>query len=275
MKKIIILGSTGMLGNTVTKYFLGTNKYDISVSVRNVDAKTDDNFLFNPVVDGVEDLPDADVYINTIGVIKPRMLNNIQDSIYVNAIFPRELADECNRKGTKLIHITTDCVFSGNGGNYDEDSLHDALDDYGKSKSLGEPENTTVIRASIIGEEKGQARSLVEWIKSNKGNTVNGFTNHFWNGITCLQFAKICEYMIDNNLFWEGVKHIASPTVINKLELVTMVSDIYDLNMNVTPFEAPTKCDRSMSSIRNDIKIDVPELEIQIKEMRDFYKPRK
>ena len=101
---------------------------------------------------------------------------------------------------------------------------------------------------------------------------MKGYTNHFWNGITCLQFAKVCEYMIENDLFWMGVKHITSPHQLTKLHLVRMVSKIYKLNLRVRRFTPPVKCDRTLSSVRKDINIEIPPLDKQIEEMRDFNK---
>ena len=138
------------------------------------------------------------------------------------------------------------------------------------TKSLGEPENCMVIRTSIIGEEVGQTRSLIEWVKSQKGNTVFGFTNHFWNGVTCLQFAKICKETIEKNLFWVGTKHLHSNTV-SKKELVELISDSYNLNVTVTPKETELSCDRSISTI-HDHEIEIPSLKVQIDELKEFSK---
>jgi len=264
--KIFVLGANGMLGTYVDKYFRQQD-YDVfSVTRLELDASRSSeiglmNFGFEP----------EDVIINCVGLIKHREGLAILDFIRVNTVFPLELSNVCEEIGCKLIHITTDCVFSGKDGNYDEDSDHDAKDIYGISKSLGEPENATIIRTSIIGEEEDNQLSLVEWIKKQTGKETNGYTNHFWNGITCLQFAKICEYIIEEDVFWQGVKHIVSPTAVNKQELVQMVSDVYDLDITVNPFETPEKCDRTMSSIRTDVEIEMPELEDQIRDMKEFY----
>lgn len=261
--RILVLGMNGMLGRYVYNYLI--DDYEVVGTTRNeLDASTiSKNVLVSSIRSG-------DVVINCIGIIKQRNEAKKLEFVTVNSLFPLLLQEACLKQKAKFIHITTDCVYDGLVGRYNEDHTHTATDIYGMSKSLGEPEEATVIRTSIIGEEKGQARSLVEWIKSNRDSTVNGYTNHFWNGITCLQFAKVCEYMIKNNLFWRGVKHITSPATVNKFELVNMISDIYDLNITVTPFETPEKCDRSMSSVRDDIEISIPELEVQIREMKDF-----
>ena len=136
-----------------------------------------------------------------------------------------------------MIHVTTDCVFSGKDGNYDENSLHDETNDYGTSKSLGELCKATIIRTSIIGEETINKRSLLEWVRSNRGGEINGFTNHMWNGVTCLQLSKIIEKMIREKFYWEGVRHTFSPRSVSKYELVSLINEIYDLNIKVNKFE--------------------------------------
>ena len=99
----------------------------------------------------------------------------------------------------QVVHISTDCVFNGKKGNYNEEDDHDCLDVYGKTKSLGENPDLTIIRTSIIGEEITNKRSLVEWVKSNTSKEINGFIKHFWNGVTCLQLAKIIYKIITNS----------------------------------------------------------------------------
>jgi dTDP-4-dehydrorhamnose reductase len=267
--KVFVLGSNGMLGRYVSTYFKSKEFEVIDITRKELDvlylreeelrAKL---FFLN--------LREGDVVINCIGMIKQRKDINDLEFIYINSMFPRILANVCDGQDINMIHPSTDCVFSGEEGKYIETDLHNATDVYGKSKSLGEPSNATVIRTSIIGEEVGQSRSLVEWVKSNKGKEINGFINHAWNGITCLQFAILCHYIIDNGLFWKGVRHIFSPTTFTKYELTRAISDIYELNITINKFETEAKCDRSLNSIY-DLNIPIPELLEQIQEMKEFY----
>lgn len=263
--KVFIFGSTGMLGTYVCKYF-SMKGYDIvPISRKDIDLSTVTKSIVMHSTIGR-----GDVVINCAGLIKQRKDVTVYDFIKVNTMFPHLLAEVCDAKKAKLIHISTDCVFSGEVGDYDESCPHDATDIYGRSKSLGEPENASVIRTSIIGEEKFNRLSLVEWVKSNKGNIVNGFVNHTWNGITCLEFAKICEVMIKEDLFWKSVKHVHSPTIVTKCDLVEAISRIYDLEVEVTPMEAGSHCFRHLKSNRDDVIIEVPELYTQIEEIRKF-----
>lgn len=271
--KVYVLGYKGMLGRYVYIYLKSKN-FDVIGLTRN-DIDADKSTYNEPLLKSIlfhKGFKKDDVLINCIGTIKPMVDKyGTLTAIKVNSLFPHLLANVCKKEGYKMIHITTDCVFSGKDGFYNENSPHDCIDIYGKSKSLGEPTNCTVIRTSIIGEEVGQSRSLLEWVKSMNGKTANGYTNHNWNGLTCFQVAKIFEDIIVNNKYWLGVRHIFSPNIMNKFELVSAIADIYDLDIEVVPTEAATKCDRSLSTIHCDITFEIPDIEAQIQEQ--YYNP--
>ncbi len=263
--RVLVLGMNGMLGRCVYNYFF--TRYDVVGTTRKeLNASTAGKNIL------VTNIRPGDVVINCIGLIKQRSEARRVDFVAVNSMFPLLLQEACSEKGAKLIHITTDCVFAGLKGPYDESSVHDATDIYGRSKSLGEPEDATVIRTSIIGEELTGKLSLLEWVKSNAGKEAKGYTDHFWNGITCLQFAEVCELIIKNDLFWKGIKHIFSPEIFNKCELVKLISKVYDLNVTVIPYETGVVCDRSLASIREDVSMVLPGLEAQLVAMRNFFK---
>lgn len=268
---IYIFGANGMLGRYVSTYLKtsGFNVIDINrdkLDASNVTQEELHAKLFHL------GLKKDDVIINCMGTIKPRIdaLGDL-NGILVNSVFPRLLANVSEAVGSHLIHPTTDCVYNGLKGSYSENDKYDVSDVYGMSKAMGEPSNCTVIRTSIIGEEVGQGRSLVEWIKSSANQTVNGFTNHHWNGITCLQFAKICEQIITTKDYWMGIKHLHS-NVLDKQQLVETVSEVYGLNLTVIPKETQLKCDRSISTIYPDnlAKFNIPTLKEQIIEMKEF-----
>ena len=247
MVKVAVLGSTGMLGNAVAKHLHDTG-YDVITTYRNENVSFGDNKFYYDPLKGSVDLPfECDYVINCIGVIKPFIEDNKQNSIYLNSTFPRELADYCENTNKKLIHITTDCVFSGKEGNYSESSDHDCLDFYGKTKSLGEPENCMVIRTSIIGEEIHKNASLIAWVKSMKGQTIQGYTNHLWNGVTTNQYAEICQAIINDGLHRNGLYHLVSNKV-NKYELVGYINDRFNLELDIQPFETDIVVDRTMST---------------------------
>lgn len=263
--KIFVFGSTGMLGNYVINHLHRCNYNVVPVSRKNADmTKISDRTLLNSNIGA------GDIIINCVGLIKQRANVTDYDFIKINTLFPHMLANVCEHKDAKLIQISTDCVYSGIKGGYDENSIHDATDIYGRSKSLGEPANATVIRTSIIGEERSNFLSLLEWVKSNKNGTVCGFTNHLWNGITCLKFAEICDFIIKNDMFWSSVKHVFSPEVVSKYQLINIISEIYSLDINVFPTTHDQKCDRTLKTIRDDIFIPVEGLEEQIHRQMRF-----
>jgi dTDP-4-dehydrorhamnose reductase len=270
--KIYIFGYKGMLGRYVYTHLNSMVNIDVvGVSRDELDATAFNETQLRAALFH-KGIKRNDIIINCVGTIKPQVDKlGIITAIKVNSLFPHYLSNVCEKEGYKMIHITTDCVFSGMDGPYGENKPHDSTDVYGKTKSLGEPENCTIIRTSIIGEEIGQSRSLLEWVKSMNNKTINGYTNHKWNGLTCFQIAKIFKNIIVNDKYWMGVRHIFSPNVMTKFELVSAIADIYDLHIDVTPTESPTKCDRSLTTIYNDAIFEIPDIESQIREQ--YYNP--
>ena len=276
MVKVLVLGSTGMLGNAVSNWFTENTRYETFLSYRDEEASRllrlgsnfVDNIKFDCTKDNFEILPDVDYIINCIGTIKPFMAADPAAAIEINSVFPWKLSEYCEKTNTKLIHITTDCVYSGKKGSYTEEDSHDALDEYGKSKSIGEPNNCMVLRTSIIGEEIHKNGSLIEWVKGQRGKTINGFTNHFWNGITTKQYAKICDQIIVENLYELNRFHVMSPYSVNKHELVSLLNNKYNLDITIEEFQTPEVVDRSLSTVKklNEL-LFIPSIEKQIEEL--------
>jgi dTDP-4-dehydrorhamnose reductase len=254
--KVFIFGANGMLGRYLVQY-LSSNFNVIPVTRNKIDLQQ----RFSLITEKYNFQSD-DVIINATGVIKQRKYCP-EDLIRVNSLFPHFLSTlKCN-----VIHITTDCVFSGKDGSYTEYSLHDCLDDYGKSKSLGENPNLTIIRTSIIGEELQNKKSLIEWVKTHHNTTINGYLNHFWNGVTCLELAKHIEIIIKNKSYWKGVRHYCSPDTVNKYQLVSYINEIYDLNNVITPV-MHDHCDRSLSTVyTSPVTLSIREQIIELKNL--------
>jgi dTDP-4-dehydrorhamnose reductase len=276
--KVVILGATGMLGHAVARHF------DSLYGPDNVVRSCRDSAALNgahdrwislklPIYDinGLSSIPaDADYVINCIGTIKPFIeKTSVVETLAVNAIFPHFLAEHCNNNKSRLIHITTDCVYSGlEIEPYLESHPHDATDLYGRTKSLGEPADAMVLRTSIIGNEIQNKVSLVEWVKSQAGNEVSGYTNHLWNGVTTPTYAFICEKIMEEGLFEKGVFHIFSPETVTKCDLVIMISDALDLKVKVKPFETEVPCYRNLgSTFALAGKLGIPSLSTQVAEL--------
>ncbi len=262
--KVIIFGSNGMLGSYLTTYL--KNNFEIIPLTRNdIDLSIASDyqlmeFLNNTVKKG-------DVIINACGIIKQREYNSM-DMIKINSLFPQVLAKFKNLMKCEVIHITTDCVFSGSKGGYIETDVHDCIDDYGKSKSLGENPDLTIIRTSIIGEEKQNKKSLLEWVISNKDKNIDGYENHLWNGVTCLELSKLITDIINTKLYWIGVRHIFSPNTVSKFELVYMINYVYNLDITITKKNTNNNCFRNLSTNKFQL-IDKPLFQ-QIVEQKDF-----
>ena len=270
MVRVLILGSTGLLGNAVGEWFLShTDKYETYLTYRNESVSYGKNKVFFDCLSGeFADLPKVDYIINCIGTIKPFVEENPLETIEINSTFPWRLAAHCERTDTRLIHITTDCVFSGAKGQYTESDDHDALDKYGKSKSLGEPTNCMVLRTSIIGEELHKKASLVEWAKSQAWAEVSGYVNHHWNGISTRQYASVCDQIITSELYSNGLFHIFSPQQVTKYELLSFINDRFKLLLKVVPIEADRDIDRVLSTEKElNSKLFIPHIQQQIEEM--------
>jgi len=266
--KIYLFGSTGMLGNYVKNQLNNSFKLKC-INREDYDILED---TFDKLNDIMKNLKKDDVIINCAGIIPQKTGNNeYKKYIKINTLFPHKLQNIAEKVNANFIHITTDCVFDGKKGlSYDENDTHTETNIYGISKSLGEPENATVIRTSIIGEELKGKKSLLEWVKSNKNKTINGYDNHLWNGVNCLTLAHIIKEIIDKQIYWQGVRHIFSPEIVSKYDLCCYISEIYKLNININKIQHKNDIDKSLTSNYNIVnKFNIPYILTQI---NDLYK---
>lgn len=268
--RIIIFGSNGMLG-AYCKAVFGDSV------IKTVDRKADpaaESTRNKAYLDAsactveqiCEVLEENCFVINCMGVI-PQRSSDWRSMIAVNAMFPKLLHLACVSRACELIHISTDCVFSGKTGKYTETDPHDATDIYGITKSLGESEEYCVIRTSIIGEEKNNKLSLLEWVKRSQDKQIMGYVNHQWNGITCLQLAKVIKQVIEYGR-WTGVRHVFSPESLNKYELVKEIISAYKLNVKVAPLKTE-KIDRTLATVCEE-QFDIPPIREQLIELSRF-----
>jgi dTDP-4-dehydrorhamnose reductase len=194
--------------------------------------------------------------VNNIGVIKSNITDGDSTSeinaIKVNSLFPHELAEAASQRGIHVIQIATDCVYSGQLGQYNESSKHDAWDVYGKTKSLGEVNapNMTLLRCSVIGREQGRSSNLIEWVLSQPENAqLSGYTNHLWNGLSTLAFSQICAGIIKNKNFEPDVHHVVPTEVVSKQQLVEGIARAFGReDISVSPVETPVTVDRTLST---------------------------
>lgn len=278
--KIVIFGANGMLGRYLYVYLSRTHQCEVIGITRKIFDAYESNILELDNLLKKLSCDDQTIIINCIGLIPQRTrmeTQNTEKFLKVNTMFPILLGTLRSKYFYQYIHITTDCVYDGckqndnEGGNYTELDPPTETNDYGRSKALGELCLGTVIRTSIIGEEIENKKSLLEWAVSQKGKSVKGFDDHRWNGVTCLQLAKIISSMILENNFWLGVRHIYSPNIVTKYELLVIINEIYQLDLNITRHKSDKICDKTLSSIHeDDINSEIPDLKQQITELRLF-----
>ncbi len=237
--KVLILGSTGMLGSMVLDY-LSTKSLDITAPLR----KDLDKVRFDKY----------DYIINCIGIIKQK-LTDPKKAILINSLFPYTIAEKAPR--AKIIQIATDCVYSGRKGNYTEDDEFDPTDIYGKTSSLGEVEakNFYNIRTSIVGPDRNSKVSLLEWFLSQKKRaTVKGYVYHFWNGITTLHFAKLCYALIKKKRRIPNHLHFVPADIVSKHELLTIFADKFDRkDIRIKEFQTDVGINRSLHTIHGEV----------------------
>jgi len=214
----------------------------------------------------------AEAVVNCIGVVKQdAAAKDPLASITVNALFPHRLAQLARASGARLVHLSTDCVFSGREGNYDESSRPDAEDLYGRTKLLGEVagENCLTIRTSMIGRELAGAHGLLEWFLSQDGGRVRGFRRAVFSGFTTSALADVIAEVLSEHASLSGVWHVAAEA-INKFDLLCLVREVYGLRVEIEPDESFV-CDRSLdgSRFREATGIVAPSWPEMIRRMRE------
>jgi dTDP-4-dehydrorhamnose reductase len=258
----MILGATGMLGHKLVQIL--SERFDTWAAVRGGPAALERYGLIDEsrVIPGVDAMdPDSlvraiaracpDVVLNAAGVIKQLpQANDPTVTVGVNALFPHRLAALCDAAGARLIHVSTDCVFSGRKGVYRESDPADAEDLYGRSKLLGEVDRAPhlTVRTSIIGRELASANGLVEWFLGNTGKRVHGYRNAIYSGLTTLEFARLASEIIDKHSHLDGIYHVSS-VPISKYELLELLRNVFGVAIEVEPFDDEWS-DRSLDSTR-------------------------
>ena len=257
--RVVVLGSSGMLGQAVVKKFRENPEFEtISIS-RGLDNP---DFGLKNLAEIFELIPRLNpaYIINCIGIIKP-YINSESDSILkaveINSIFPQKLANTCKNEITRIIQIATDCVFSGKVGGYIETNDPDPTDVYGMTKYLGEVNSANFmnLRCSIVGPNIYSNTSLYNWVSGfHKGANVNGFVNHFWNGVTTYAFAEVVERIIISNLFRPGTFHLVPADHVTKYELVTIIANHLDRkDLTIQKTESEIAIDRRLGTNDNSL----------------------
>jgi dTDP-4-dehydrorhamnose reductase len=270
--KIAVFGANGMAGHMLTRYFR-----ERGANVTTV-ARTDADLLCDvenasSVVEVLTNLIDYDFIVNCVGLLVKDSIDRPDRAAIVNGWFPHFLEHHFKASTTKVVHLSTDCVFDGKEGHYKEKDAHTENNSYGRSKSLGEINNNKDItfRMSIIGPEiKNNGTGLLLWATTTSSTTLNGFVDAWWNGITTLQLAKcVWNYMKTPTL--SGVYHLVNNNnFINKYDLLCIINEIYGLNKNIVKSTGPKLANKILVDTRLDRDWDIPEYRIQLKELFEY-----
>jgi dTDP-4-dehydrorhamnose reductase len=275
-QKILILGSTGMLGHQVFYSLVEDQKFEVfDLSFRNKlrsETIICDVSKFEQLSKIIQRLR-PDVIINCIGVLIKGSTQNPKNAILLNSYLPHWLADEAFKIDGKLIQISTDCVFSGKKGSYTENDFRDADDVYGRSKALGEvySDKHLTIRTSIIGPElKENGEGLFHWFMNQDGE-ANGFTKAFWGGVTTIELSKVILTAINQDL--TGLYHVTNDISINKYDLLILFKKYTNKNIKIHEVEGKI-VDKSLVDTRKILKRKIPSYSNMIEEMMALIKSR-
>lgn len=273
MKKLLVIGIRGMAGHVIFKKLQKLQKYEVFGLARNIQESEN---TFNLDVSKTEELKNIlndnkfDAVINAIGILNKDAEDHPEKAIWFNSYFPHFLEDCTKETKTKVIHISTDCVFNGKKGGYTENDIKDGIGFYAQSKALGEIDNAKdlTIRTSIIGPEINESGiGLFHWFMSVPENSeVGGFKKVFWSGLTTIELANVIEYVIDNNI--SGLVQVAPKEKIDKYSLLKLFNEIFRGNSITVNPNNSYKVDKSLISIRKDFNYPFPGYREMLQEMK-------
>lgn len=275
--KVLVLGASGMAGHIISLYFQEQGHDVIGFTRRPI------SFCKNLIGDAMNPAEiksailsdDFDVVINAIGVLNQNAEDHKSMAVMLNGYLPHFIADTLRNSKTKLIHMSTDCVFAGNTGPYYEDSFPDGKIFYDRSKAIGEvnDDKNLTFRNSIVGpdcNEKGIG--LFNWFMKQEGS-INGFTGAIWTGVTTLTLAKAMEQALKENL--TGLYNLVNNESINKFDLCGLFNKYFrNGEVRINPSDT-LQLDKSLRHRRTDFSFVVPSYEQQIKEMADWVNSHK
>jgi len=285
--RILIFGGDGMLGHQLLQSW--RSRHEVRVTLR---QERSAYLRHGPVFEGalcgvdvrrLQDVVEAlartrpELVVNAVGIVKQRpTAREAIPSLEVNALFPHRLAQVCAAAGARLVHLSTDCVFSGQRGRYRESDTPDPKDLYGRSKLLGEVSepNCLTLRTSIIGLELGRQGSLVEWFLAQRGR-IKGFRRAIYSGLTTCEMARAIEQLVSAPKPLSGLWHLSSEP-IDKYDLLTRLSRrLGPRDVEIAP-DDEFVCDRSLdsSALRAEVSYRVPPWDAMLEELAESIRQR-
>lgn len=260
--KILVIGASGMIGSTVLRVLSEKKDWEIFGTVRDGSVKRFfSTSIGEHLIAGV-DVEHQDSLVKVLDQIRPNVVVNCAGltkhkpeadaplvSIPINTLMPHRLAGLCGLVGARLIHVSTDCVFSGEKGGYVEDDFADARDVYGKSKALGEVHypHAITLRTSTIGHELQSQYGLLDWFLSQEGR-CNGYTRAVFSGLPTVVFAQVMRDVVIPRTNLSGLYHIAAKPIA-KFDLLKMIAEVYGKTIDIVPDDTLV-IDRSLDAKR-------------------------
>jgi len=272
--RVVVLGSSGMAGHLFTLYFKereGFAVVDVGPRQRPFDSSLLCDMEDRVSIEKLLKRCKADVVINCIGVLVKASTERKREAVWINSYFPWLLNDLCGSLGMRLIHLSTDCVFSGKNGPYTESAVRDGSLFYDRSKALGELDDAQAltIRTSIIGPElKRQGSGLFNWFLSQKG-TIEGYSNALWSGVTTLELAKQVSAIVRNMPSLKGIVHLSVNDGISKYELLKIIAATFSRPTLIREVMDP-HIDKRLINTRLDFPVHPAPYVSQIVEIRDW-----
>ncbi len=272
MSRVLVLGADGMVGH-IARIYLAERGHDVISVARNpspgwVSLDVEDT---EALLDFTERTK-PDLVLNCVGVLIKESEDNPIRAIRLNALLPRLLAEAAGRQGFRLVHTSSDCVFSGAGGPYREGDRRDADEVYGRTKALGEVINgrDLTIRTSKVGPElKEDGSGLFNWFMKQKG-TIRGFGKGMWGGVTTLEMAKAVDYILSHPT--SGLLHLTNGEPISKYELLKLFAEVWGKTDVLIERDDSRASDRSLVCTRDDFTYQVPSYRSMLEELHRFMK---
>jgi len=273
MKKVLVLGSTGLIGHQVYVHLESLGLYEVIAMAHQ--RKLNHETILCDARDEIaleKKLMELrpDIIINCMGILIAEANANPEHAIFLNAYMPHRLKSIANNLDAKLIHISTDCVFSGKKGSYIESDVKDADDIYGRAKALGEinDDKHLTLRTSVVGPELKEGEELFHWFMRQEGE-IQGYTKAFWSGVTTLELAKVVAWAIRHDI--RGLYHVTNGKPISKYELLMLFKKHTGKNIDIRAVEGRTT-NKSFINTRQLIADPIPDYDVMIGEMVDFMK---
>ena len=273
MKKVLVLGATGLIGHQVYYRLESSGHYQVvamahthqlDANTIQIDARNEYDFL-NKIIE-----ISPDIIVNCMGLLIAEANSNPEHAIFLNAYMPHRLKRLADELSAKFIHISTDCVFSGKKGAYTENDVKDAEDIYGRTKALGEVTGAphVTLRTSVVGPELKEGEELFHWFMRQEGS-IQGYTESVWSGVSTLELAKAVEWVIENDI--SGLYHVTNGQAINKYELLMLFKKYTQKDIFIAAVEGRVT-DKSLIDTRQEREEAIPDYDLMIGDMARFIK---